>query len=174
MGSKRFPAHLPYGERPAITAVNRYHVRWRRWDAAVASGERPADFIPRLNDEALVQLLACGDPASRRYELDVLCTEILNRLRRMREALGDVAQAAEHSIGAALDEAEAASGAIDETVASIEAHISARSDAIGNEPETARSARRATLRVKETLRDAGAFTDDLARLAAGDPADEPA
>lgn len=139
--------------------MRRNELRWERWDTAIAEGERALDFLPRLSDIALIQLLAAADPVVRRYECDVICTELLNRLIRLRNALGEVAHAADHHIDNAIEEAKEASAAIHHTVASVDAHTRVRGDEVANETETAEAAAAASERVLGALED----TEDARR-----------
>lgn len=144
--------------------MRRNEIRWERWQAAVAAGEKPSEFLPRLTDAALVQLLAGAD-RSAKYECDIICTELLNRFQRLRVALGEVAHAADHFIDAAIHEAEVASAAIDRTVEALDEHLEVRNDQIGDEPETALAASEATGRVVSTLEQAEATRRRLNELA---------
>ncbi|GEM_PF-4606927 len=143
----------------------RSEIRWRRWDAAMAAGERPADFLPHLSDDDLIQLLATSDGSHRRFDCSLIATELHNRLSRLRAALGEVAQAADHHIDAAISEGEEATEAIHRTVDSVTSHVRARQDAIADEPETAQAAGAATRRVREALGEVDETKERLLTLA---------
>lgn len=65
---------------------DRARASWREWDEAVRAGRRPADILPTLSDEQIIDLLMSLE-SERKLERDVLATEAHNRLVRRRRAL---------------------------------------------------------------------------------------
>ena len=145
--------------------MRRFEGRWGKWDAAVRSGERPEAVLPRLSDESCIELLASGDPASRRYELNLLATELLNRLARLRRTLHDASEEAGRRVGEALAAADEAVEEALATEAAINDHLAVRQDLVGREAEHAEEAARRAERVREALRRTDEAKDRLVRVA---------
>lgn len=79
---------------------------WAEWDAQIGLGESPGAFLSRLSDEAIIELLATAAPSKRRYELDIIATEALNRMAQSRRELDsatDAVAAATRGVRAASD-----------------------------------------------------------------------
>ncbi|HWH08144.1 MAG TPA: hypothetical protein VNX21_03025 [Candidatus Thermoplasmatota archaeon] len=131
--------------------MRRFEGRWQRWDEAVRAGERPVDFLPLLTDESIVELLASGDVHARRYELNLLAVEMLNRLARFRRYLGEAVEESAHAINAACEQADHAVRAAQAADAAIQQHMETRRDFEEGEPERARQARLAVQQAREAL-----------------------
>lgn len=106
----------------------------------MARGQPAHDVLRALDNQTILQLLASGDIATRRYELDLLATEMLNRLARLdarlREALGEVEPL--------IEEAESAAGqaerAATRSEGAITRHLDTRLDPLADEREAAQEA----------------------------------
>ena len=70
---------------------NRFADLWKRWDGSVRDRSEIPDYLAQATDEDLIELLAGAPVGERKYECDVVATEILNRLHRRNRALPDVA-----------------------------------------------------------------------------------
>src|SRR5439155_5160695 len=114
--------------------------------------------------EDILELLAGGDIHRRRYEMDVLATEPMNRLRRLRERLASTTQATGEIIQAAKEGAALAVGAATDSEHAIVEHVQTRQDQVAHEPEAARVATEAAERVRDQLDDAGAAHETLREL----------
>ena len=62
--------------------TDRFAQRWETWDARVHGREEAAAFLKSAKDEELLELLAGCSDKDRKYERDVVTTEIQNRLAR--------------------------------------------------------------------------------------------
>jgi hypothetical protein len=62
--------------------TDRFAQGWEAWDARVRGGEDAAIFLRSAKDEELLELLAGCSDKDRKYERDVVTTEIQNRLAR--------------------------------------------------------------------------------------------
>jgi hypothetical protein len=62
--------------------TDRFAERWQEWDARVHGREDAAAFLKSAKDEELLELLAGRSDKDRKYERDVVATEIQNRLAR--------------------------------------------------------------------------------------------
>lgn len=120
--------------------MSRFENRWRRWDDAIREGKQPTEFLPQISDDSLVELLAGGDIRARRYEMDIVATEILNRLRRTREGLHQAAIAATVGIDNVDRAAHRALNAVKRSESAILDHLAERNDVVANEPEAAGAA----------------------------------
>ena len=145
--------------------MRRFEGRWEKWDQAVRSGEKPASFLPKLTDESVIELLAAGDVHARRYELNLLAVEMLNRLARFRRLLGEAVDASAHAINEAREHAETAAQAADATEDAVRRHMDLRRDFQDGEPEQALQARLAVQHAREALLRAVEVEERLCRLA---------
>ena len=163
--------------------MRRFEARWQRWDEDVRNGVSPPELLARLSDETMLELLASGGGAERRYERNVLATEILNRLRRLRRDLAEATAEAVGAIGETVDSAHDAARAAQRSERSIVRHFDVRGDEeVADERGAARAATGATavvearaerlLESQRGLRDLAARAHRLARPV--DEADEPA
>lgn len=59
----------------------RFGKHWVAWDARIAKGEPPKEFLRDAKDEDLLELLGGESSKDRKYERDIIVTELLNRLR---------------------------------------------------------------------------------------------
>lgn len=66
---------------------DRFGELWRKWDASVRERADIPAFLARATDEDLVELLAGASAADRKYERDIVATEIVNRLGRRHRDL---------------------------------------------------------------------------------------
>lgn len=71
--------------------TDRFASLWARWDAAVHDRSEIPAFLSDASDEDLIELLAGAPRGDRKYECDVVATEILNRLHRRHRDLPTVA-----------------------------------------------------------------------------------
>ena len=60
--------------------TDRFAQRWQTWDACVHGRADAATFLKSAKDEELLELLAGASDKDRKYERDVVATEIQNRL----------------------------------------------------------------------------------------------
>lgn len=60
--------------------TDRFAQRWVRWDARVHDPEQASRFLRSAKDEELLELLAGDSSKDRKYERDIVTTEIQNRL----------------------------------------------------------------------------------------------
>lgn len=144
--------------------VRRLEGQWRTWDSAVRNGEKPHDFLPRLSYERLVDLLASGDPTERRYELNIIATEMHNRVVRLRLFLRDVVEAADLHIDEALVMTDESAEAARRSEAAIKRHISVRQDQVEQEPAEAEQASAAAQKAKEAVEEAARAKASLQAL----------
>lgn len=145
--------------------MRRFEGRWRMWDDIIRRGERPADFLPRLSDESVVELLASGDPAERRFELNLLATELLNRLSRARRLLHEADALADKYLGAAMEQADVAAQIVHEATDAMKAHLAVQQDPIDHEALKARNASVAIERLRSTIHDTRMARDKLREAA---------
>lgn len=66
---------------------DRFGELWRKWDASVQERADIPGFLERATDEDLVELLAGASAVDRKYERDIVATEIVNRLGRRHRDL---------------------------------------------------------------------------------------
>lgn len=135
---------------------------WQAWDEALAAGRSAQDALPFLEDEAIIELLATGEPESRKYELRLLATELSNRLvrfRRLVEAAGTEAHAGLEEATRSAQRADVRSA---EAAQTIEHHIEVRQDAVENEPRAAREAHAAARETRTAVEDLRGAEDKLA------------
>lgn len=59
---------------------DRFASRWDEWDARVRNNAQANAFLRTAKDEDLLELLAGGSTKDRKYERDIVTTEIQNRL----------------------------------------------------------------------------------------------
>ena len=85
--------------------TDRFAQRWEAWDARVQGGEDAVLILRSAKDEDLLELLAGCSEKDRKYERDVVTTEIQNRLARRAK---DHPEGAEHVFHAAYAAYEAA------------------------------------------------------------------
>lgn len=96
--------------------MQRFEGTWRAWDAHARAGERAVDLLLRLSDESLIELLAsAGD--GRRYERNLIATEILNRMRWLRRELSETASLADEAVEESRRAAAAAAQSVHESEA---------------------------------------------------------
>lgn len=57
---------------------------WREYEAGIAAGRTPSELLREANEECLVLMLATADRRSRRYAANLVMTELLNRIARLR------------------------------------------------------------------------------------------
>ncbi|MEA3201822.1 MAG: hypothetical protein QOE90_3250 [Thermoplasmata archaeon] len=86
---------------------DRFAQRWDTWDAQVHDGEDVRTFLDAAKDEELLELLAAESPKKRKYERDIVMTELQNRMtgRNLEQPQGaaDVLVAAELAYEAAAN-----------------------------------------------------------------------
>lgn len=150
------PAPMP---RP----LRRHENRWSRWEEAIEAGKTPEEILPFLEDETIIELLASGNPERRRYELNILATELTNRLVRFRRLVDQASRHTQDSLGEALGAAERADEATHGSARRIEHHIEVRQDQVEDEPVLARRAAREARETRNALDDLQRATGDLAR-----------
>lgn len=68
--------------------TNRFERSWEEWDERIGDGAQPREMLADLSSEKIMQLLA-GAGSERRYERDILATEVMNRLVRARHNVDD-------------------------------------------------------------------------------------
>lgn len=88
-----------------MTVTDRFGRLWERWDGSVEDRSAIPGVLADARDEDLVELLAAGSAQDRKYERDVIATEVLNRLSRRRESLPVAAAEVLRSAEAAYDAA---------------------------------------------------------------------
>lgn len=72
--------------------TDRFARLWERWDRGVRDRSDVPGFLASAKDEDLIELLAATSPQERKYERDVVATEILNRLRKRTNDLPTAAE----------------------------------------------------------------------------------
>ena len=70
----------------------RFERLWVEWDRLIEAGRNPVDLLRELLDDDILRLLASGGDA-RRYEHDILMTELHNRLVRAQRELDAATEA---------------------------------------------------------------------------------
>lgn len=95
---------------------------WEKWDEAVRRGGRPLDLLRGLADEQLVDLLAGAGPG-RRYELDLIKTELRNRMHRARVDVEEMAERAEAVVDRLHKAVEMARDEVHETELRVAGHM---------------------------------------------------
>lgn len=131
---------------------------WDTWDARRAAGERAADILRAAKDEELVEILAGESTENRKYERDIIATELLNRLSsRFREqpvsadAAADSAQSSHKAAEEGQEAIHRAEGILKSTghydlgasvSASADRSLAATQAALNAATEAARSARK--------------------------------
>lgn len=75
-----------------MEVTDRFGSLWLRWDGAVKDRSQIPAFLTEASDEDLIELLAGAPTGDRKYECDVVATEILNRLHRRNRDLPTVAE----------------------------------------------------------------------------------
>ena len=65
-----------------MTFTDRFADKWLGWDARVHDREAAAAFLKAAADEDLLELLAGNSDKDRKYERDIIATEIQNRLAK--------------------------------------------------------------------------------------------
>ena len=90
-----------------MDVTDRFARQWERWDEAVRSREDAGPYLAAAKDEELVELLAGESDRDRKYERDIVATEIANRLARRNRGLPqgaeDVLRSAEAAYKAAAE-----------------------------------------------------------------------
>lgn len=91
----------------AVHVTDRFAKSWDQWDKSVRTRADIPRFLKEASDEDLVELLAGASKTDRKYERDIVATEILNRLgRRHRDlpaAAAEVLESAEAAYQAAAE-----------------------------------------------------------------------
>ena len=85
--------------------TDRFAKLWVNWDATVQSRADIPDVLRSAKDEDLIELLAGASAQDRKYERDVVATEILNRLHRRHSDLPAAAAEVLRSAEAAYEAA---------------------------------------------------------------------
>ena len=67
---------------------DRFRHHWARWNELRATGQTPADFLPQISDETLVELLAYAQEGTP-VERNIIATELTNRISRLHRSVGD-------------------------------------------------------------------------------------
>lgn len=87
--------------------VDRFAHRWLEWDAQVDGREQATAYLYAAKDEQLLELLAGGSPRDRKYERDIVMTELQNRLANRHiehpQSADEVLLAAEQAYEAAAN-----------------------------------------------------------------------
>lgn len=87
--------------------TDRFARRWLEWDEEVHDREEAGTYLRAAKDEQLLELLAGDSPTDRKYERDIVTTELQNRLvsRHVTHPRGadDVLVAAQEAYQAAAD-----------------------------------------------------------------------
>jgi hypothetical protein len=91
---------------------DRFAQLWDEWDGRLREGEDVVSFLEAAKDEELIELLAGESVRERKYERDIVATEILNRLHRRHTDFPAGAEAVLHNAQAAQRSAEAGQAAI--------------------------------------------------------------
>jgi hypothetical protein len=65
-----------------MTPTDRFADRWREWDSRVHERADATAFLKTATDETLIELLAGNSDRDRKYERDIIATEIQNRLAK--------------------------------------------------------------------------------------------
>lgn len=86
---------------------DRFAERWTEWDERVRDREDATRYLLVAKDEELLELLAGDSPKDRKYERDIVTTELQNRLARRHlqhpEGADDVLAAAQYAYEAAAN-----------------------------------------------------------------------
>ena len=85
--------------------TDRFAELWSRWDERVRTRADVPSFLAQATDEDLIELLAGATGRDRKYERDVVATEIMNRLGRRHNDLPAAAAQVLSSAEAAYDAA---------------------------------------------------------------------
>lgn len=88
-----------------MNVTDRFAELWIRWDERVRTRADVPKFLAEAKDEDLIELLAGATARDRKYERDVVATEILNRLGRRHSDLPAAAERVLSSADAAYDAA---------------------------------------------------------------------
>lgn len=91
---------------------DRFADLWVAWDTRHDEGDNVQPFLAAAKDEELIELLAGESVRNRKYERDVIATEILNRLHRRNTSVPASADAVLRAAEAAELSAEAGQAAI--------------------------------------------------------------
>lgn len=90
-----------------MSITDRFAKLWEQWDGNVRHRGDVPEFLKNAKDEDLVELLAATSPTTRKYERDIIATEVLNRLHRrhhdLPNAASEVLNAAEIAYDAAAE-----------------------------------------------------------------------
>lgn len=62
--------------------TDRFALTWTKWDERVHSPREATSFLTSAKDEELLELLAGESEKDRKYERDIVATEVINRLSR--------------------------------------------------------------------------------------------
>lgn len=92
--------------------TERFARMWTEWDEKAGDRKDVPHYLRGAKDEDLVELLASSSQKDRKYERDVIATEILNRLHRRHRDLPSAADAVLESAEAAYHAASAGQQAI--------------------------------------------------------------
>lgn len=84
---------------------DRFGRLWERWDSRVRDRSDIPLYLTEAKDEDLIELLAASAPQERKYERDIIATEILNRMRRRTTSLPSAASEVLRSAEAAYEAA---------------------------------------------------------------------
>lgn len=90
----------------------RFGKLWAQWDERIAAGDPPPKILREFKDEDLVEILGGESTFDRRYDRDIIATELLNRLHARSSKHPAGARAVARSTKTALDTARQSQAAI--------------------------------------------------------------
>ncbi|HUR69976.1 MAG TPA: hypothetical protein VM370_12080 [Candidatus Thermoplasmatota archaeon] len=105
-----------------MDVTDRFAKLWERWDGDVGERSQIPAYLARATDEDLVELLAAASAKDRKYERDVIATEVLNRLHRRQNDLPAAAAEVLRSAHAAYEAATKGQRAIHTAEGILKAH----------------------------------------------------
>lgn len=92
--------------------TDRFAARWIEWDHKVHGREEATRFLADAKDEDLLELLAGASERDRKYERDIITTEIQNRLATRNKELPEGADEVQRAAALAHETAVAAQKAL--------------------------------------------------------------